>query len=61
MGSAYKNKGIQPLLDAVVRYLPNPLDVVNYAKDLDQDGKEIRLQSDSDTGCVALVFKFQET
>ena len=60
MGSAYKNKGIQPLLDAVVRYLPNPLDVVNYAKDLDQDGKEIRLQSDSDTGCVALVFKLED-
>jgi elongation factor G len=31
VGSAYKNKGIQPLLDAVESYLPCPTDVTNYA------------------------------
>ena len=60
MGSAYRNKGIQPLLDAIVFFLPNPADVVNYAKDLDQDGKEVRLESDPDAGCVALAFKLED-
>ena len=60
IGSAYRNKGIQPLLDAVVRYLPNPADVVNYAKDIDQDDKEVRLESDPDAGCVALAFKLED-
>ncbi len=60
MGSAYRNKGVQPLLDAIVRYLPNPADVVNYAEDLDRDGKEVQLESDPDAGCVALVFKLED-
>jgi elongation factor G len=60
MGAAYRNKGIQPLLDAVIRYLPNPADVANHAKDLDQDGKEVRLDSDPEAGCVALAFKLED-
>ena len=60
MGSAYRNKGVQPLLDAIVRYLPNPADVVNYAKDLDRNGKEVQLESDPDAGCVALAFKLED-
>jgi len=60
MGSAYRNKGVQPLLDAIIRYLPNPADVVNYAKDLDRNGKEVRLESDPDAGCVTLAFKLED-
>ena len=60
MGSAYRNKGVQPLLDAVVRYLPNPADVDNFAKDLDHEGKEVRLESDPGSSCVALAFKLED-
>ncbi|RLA99425.1 MAG: elongation factor G, partial [Deltaproteobacteria bacterium] len=41
MGSAYKNKGIQCLLDAVTRYLPSPLDIKNSALDIDRDEAEV--------------------
>ncbi|MFC2169281.1 elongation factor G [Acidobacteriota bacterium] len=60
MGSAYKNKGVQLLLDAVVRYLPNPSEVSNFALDLDNDGREIKLNADSRTEFVALVFKLED-
>jgi len=60
MGSAYRNKGVQPLLDAVIRYLPNPTDVTNYAKDLDRNGEEVRLESDPRADVVALAFKLED-
>ena len=60
MGSAYRNKGVQPLLDAVVNYLPNPVDAVNYAMDLDTDGKEVALNPDPEASCVALAFKLED-
>ncbi|MBO7429909.1 MAG: elongation factor G [Spirochaetia bacterium] len=60
MGSAYKNKGIQPLLDAVVRYLPAPEDVENTALDLDDGEKEIILKSDPRMPTVALAFKLED-
>ena len=60
MGSAYKNKGIQPLLDAVVRYLPAPEDVENTALDLNDNEKEIILQSDPKMPTVALAFKLED-
>ena len=60
MGSAYKNKGIQPLLDAVIDYLPCPSDVHNYALDLDDNEKEIELPSNPDLPPVVLAFKLED-
>ncbi len=61
VGSAYKNVGVQPLLDAVNRYLPSPTDVENIALDLDHDEKEIPLKVDSKKPLVALAFKLEVT
>ena len=60
LGSAYKNKGIQPLLDAVLKYLPCPTDVENKALDLDNDEQEIVLPSDPSKPTVALAFKLED-
>jgi elongation factor G len=61
MGSAYKNKGIQPMLDGVVRYLPDPSEVNNFALDLDENEKEVRLSADPEAPCVALAFKLEDS
>jgi elongation factor G len=60
LGSAYKNKGVQPLLDAVVRYLPNPTDVENNGVDLSNDEAPITLASDPQKPLVALAFKLED-
>jgi elongation factor G len=60
MGSAYKNKGVQPLLDAVTRYLPSPTDVENTAVDLSNDEAPITLSSDPNKPLVALAFKLED-
>jgi len=60
LGSAYKNKGVQPLLDAVIDYLPCPLDIKNEAIDLDNDEETVILDSDFDKPTVALAFKLED-
>jgi len=60
LGSAYKFKGIQPLLDAVMNYLPNPTEVKNYALDLDNNEEKIELNSDEKNPTVALGFKLED-
>ena len=56
-GSSYKDKGVQFLLDAVVRYLPSPLDK-GVIKGLDpRSGKEVDLLPDADQPFCGLVFK----
>ncbi len=60
MGSAYKNKGVQPLLDAVTYYLPHPAEVENRALDLDKDEEEVVLVADPEKPLVALAFKLEE-
>jgi elongation factor G len=60
LGSAYKNKGVQPLLDAVNAYLPSPEDVENTAVDLANDEQPITLSSDPNKPLVALAFKLED-
>ena len=60
LGSAYKNKGIQSLLDAVTAYLPNPTDVENTALDLDKDEAEVKVSNDPVDELVALAFKLED-
>jgi len=57
VGSAYKNKGVQLLLDGVVRYLPDPTEVTNRALDLDKNEAEVILESVDAKPTVALAFK----
>ncbi len=45
-GSAIKNKGVQLLLDGVVRFLPNPKEVVNEAHDQDKNEEKVVVESD---------------
>jgi elongation factor G len=60
VGSAYKNKGVQLLLDGVERYLPDPTEVKNFALDLDQGEKQIELKADPNEKTVALGFKLED-
>ena len=60
MGSAYKNKGVQPLLDAVVDYLPNPAEVKNHAVDLSRGEEAVELVTDPDKPLVMLAFKLED-
>ncbi len=60
MGSAYKNKGVQLLLDAVTRFLPSPHDIKNTALDLNNNEKEIDLKIDNNLPTVALAFKLED-
>ena len=61
IGSAYKNKGVQPLLDAVNDYLPNPTEVTNDAIDLESDDENtVPMTSDWDAPLVAFAFKLED-
>ncbi len=60
IGSAYKNKGVQPLLDAVNAYLPCPTDIENTALDLDRDEAEVLVTNDPEDPLVALAFKLED-
>jgi len=60
LGSAYKNKAVQPLLNAVLNYLPCPLDIKNEAMDLDNNEETVILESDFDKPTVALAFKLED-
>ena len=56
-GTAFKNKGVQPLLDAVVDYLPSPLDVPPVKGKDPNTGKEIERPADDNAPFAALAFK----
>lgn len=61
MGSAYKNKGIQPLLDGFCHYLPSPLDIENHALDIEDNEAKVLLKPDTTAPLVALAFKLEDT
>ncbi|TWU33707.1 elongation factor G [Novipirellula artificiosorum] len=57
VGSAYKNKGVQPLLDAVIRYLPSPLDREIRGRDPSDEERKIDLRPDFARPFVGMAFK----
>ena len=62
LGSAFKNKGVQPLLDGVLDYLPNPKEVRNFAFDPKKDDDEkIEMEINDKKPFVGLAFKLEET
>ena len=56
-GSAFKNKGVQPLLDAVVDYLPSPIDAPDMTGRLVSDGSDLSVRADDEAPFSALAFK----
>jgi elongation factor G len=57
LGSAFKNKGVQPLLDAVIDYLPSPLDVPPMIGVNPKTGEEVQREASPDEPFSALAFK----
>jgi elongation factor G len=57
MGSAYKNKGVQLLLDAITRYLPSPLDRKIAAKAYNNPDEKFPLEPDDNKPFVGMAFK----
>jgi elongation factor G len=60
MGSAYKNKGIQPFLDGITDLLPCPMDVENRALNMERDEATVLLTADTQKPTVALAFKLED-
>ncbi len=56
-GSSYKNKGVQPLLDSIVHYLPSPLDVPPVKGQVPSSGEEAFRNADENEPFAALAFK----
>jgi elongation factor G len=61
MGSAFKNKGVQALLDGVVDYLPEPIEKPNYALDRTKNEEPVLVTGKNDDQLLALAFKLEET
>ncbi len=60
MGSAYKNKGVQVLLNGINEYLPSPKEVKYNALDIDKDEAEFTLSGNPEDPMIALAFKLEE-
>ena len=60
LGSAYKNKGVQRLLDGVVQYLPEPREVVNEAVDLNKNEEKVVIPCDPAGPMLAFAFKLED-
>lgn len=61
VGSAFKNKGVQLLLDAVAAYLPSPNEIENEALDQSNNEEKVILKSEPNAPLVMLAFKLDET
>ncbi len=59
-GSAYKNKGVQKLLDGVIEYLPNPMEVVNEAVDTGKNDEKVVMPCDPAGTLAAYAFKLED-
>ncbi len=60
MGSAFKNKGVQPLMEAVARYLPSPLECAKPTAIDDDNGEKITLEPDPEKPLVFMAFKITD-
>ena len=60
LGSAFKNRGVQPLLDAITRYLPSPLDADPSQATVLDSGEKLTLECDPDKPTIAMAFKLTE-
>jgi len=60
IGSAYKNKGVQLLLDGIMKYLPSPVDVDTIAYDQNHENAEIALKADCTLPFASIVFKLED-
>ena len=60
IGSAYKNRGIQPLLDGITDLLPCPMDVENRALNMERGKATVLLEADTQKPTVALAFKLED-
>eukprot|EP00578_Thalassiosira_sp_NH16_P008838 CAMPEP_0181104882 /NCGR_PEP_ID=MMETSP1071-20121207/15670_1 /TAXON_ID=35127 /ORGANISM="Thalassiosira sp., Strain NH16" /LENGTH=762 /DNA_ID=CAMNT_0023188121 /DNA_START=54 /DNA_END=2342 /DNA_ORIENTATION=+ len=61
MGSAFKNKGVQKLLDGVLDYLPEPREKQNFALDRSRDEEPVEVTCNKKDPLLALAFKLEET
>lgn len=61
MGSAFKNKGVQPLLDGVLAYLPAPFEKPSFALDRSNNEEPVLVTAKDDDPLLALAFKLDET
>ena len=61
MGSAFKNKGVQPLLDGVIDYLPQPNEKENFALDRTKEEEPVKVTCNAKDPLLALAFKLDET
>lgn len=57
LGSAYRNKGVQPLLDAITQFLPSPLLRKVSARGVDDENEQVLLAPDNDAPFVGMAFK----
>lgn len=61
LGSAYKNKGVQKMMDGIIDYLPRPTEVKNHAYNVNKDGEKTEMMINSKKPFVGLAFKLEET